>query len=154
MMDWFEEELGIDYPWQKVYRNVPVRDFLYRAMENTPLRFSRILTYKMTAKLLNATTSVQMLMNWHTNGLAIISQLGVEDITGSMRALLPIMRSTFGAKYLERSCMTRFDGVSVGPLCVQLSETTFLLDPLLEVEKEHYDKGSLVLDMYVFCPWR
>ncbi|MGB1247570.1 MAG: M1 family metallopeptidase [Chitinophagales bacterium] len=35
MMDWMEAEFGVDYPWQKIYRNVPVQDFLYGAMENT-----------------------------------------------------------------------------------------------------------------------
>lgn len=35
MMDWMENEFGIDYPWGKIYRNVPVVDFLYGAMENT-----------------------------------------------------------------------------------------------------------------------
>lgn len=35
MMDWMEDEFGISYPWGKIYRNVPVADFLYGAMENT-----------------------------------------------------------------------------------------------------------------------
>lgn len=34
MMDWMEEELGVPYPWE-IYRNVPVEDFIYGAMENT-----------------------------------------------------------------------------------------------------------------------
>jgi aminopeptidase N len=33
-MDWLEEEIGIPYPWG-VYRQVPVADFIYGAMENT-----------------------------------------------------------------------------------------------------------------------
>tara|TARA_B110000483_G_scaffold8548_1_gene10172 strand:+ start:34519 stop:36921 length:2403 start_codon:yes stop_codon:yes gene_type:complete len=35
MMDWMEEEFQVPYPWGKIYRNVPVADFLYGAMENT-----------------------------------------------------------------------------------------------------------------------
>lgn len=35
MMDWFEKEIGVNYPWGKIYRNVPTQDFLYGAMENT-----------------------------------------------------------------------------------------------------------------------
>lgn len=35
MMDWFEKEIMVDYPWGKIYRNVPTQDFLYGAMENT-----------------------------------------------------------------------------------------------------------------------
>ena len=35
MMDWMEKEFGVNYPWGKIYRNVPVVDFLYGAMENT-----------------------------------------------------------------------------------------------------------------------
>lgn len=35
MMDWFEKEIGIDYAWGKIYRNVPTQDFLFGAMENT-----------------------------------------------------------------------------------------------------------------------
>lgn len=35
MMDWFEDEIKVRYPWGKIYRNVPTQDFLYGAMENT-----------------------------------------------------------------------------------------------------------------------
>lgn len=35
MMDWMEKEFNVNYPWGKIYRNVPVADFLYGAMENT-----------------------------------------------------------------------------------------------------------------------
>lgn len=34
MMDWMEEEFGLDYPWH-AYSQVPVQDFMYGAMENT-----------------------------------------------------------------------------------------------------------------------
>lgn len=34
MMDWMEHEYGVPYPW-RIYRNIPVEDFLYGAMENT-----------------------------------------------------------------------------------------------------------------------
>lgn len=34
MMNWFEDELSVPYQW-KTYKNVPVRDFMYGAMENT-----------------------------------------------------------------------------------------------------------------------
>ncbi len=34
MFDFFEREIGVKYPW-KIYRQVPVRDFLYAGMENT-----------------------------------------------------------------------------------------------------------------------
>jgi aminopeptidase N len=34
IFDFFEEEIGVSYPWQ-IYRQVPVRDFLYAGMENT-----------------------------------------------------------------------------------------------------------------------
>ena len=34
MFDFLEEEIGVKYPWE-VYRQVPVRDFLYAGMENT-----------------------------------------------------------------------------------------------------------------------
>ncbi|MES2747856.1 MAG: M1 family metallopeptidase [Bacteroidota bacterium] len=34
IFDYFETEIGVKYPW-KVYRQVPVRDFLYAGMENT-----------------------------------------------------------------------------------------------------------------------
>lgn len=36
MFDFLEEEIGWPYPW-KVYRQVPVREFLYSGMENTSL---------------------------------------------------------------------------------------------------------------------
>ncbi len=36
MFDFLENEIGIPYPW-KVYRQVPVKDFLYSGMENTTL---------------------------------------------------------------------------------------------------------------------
>ena len=36
IFDFFEKEIGIAYPW-RVYKQVPVRDFLYAGMENTSL---------------------------------------------------------------------------------------------------------------------
>ena len=34
LMDFFEKETGVPYPWQN-YKQIPVRDFLYAGMENT-----------------------------------------------------------------------------------------------------------------------
>lgn len=34
IFDFFENEIGVKYPWQ-IYRQVPVKDFLYGGMENT-----------------------------------------------------------------------------------------------------------------------
>ncbi len=34
IFDYLEQEIGMEYPW-KIYRQVPVRDFLYAGMENT-----------------------------------------------------------------------------------------------------------------------
>ncbi|MBC7641960.1 MAG: M1 family metallopeptidase [Flavobacterium sp.] len=34
IFDFFEKEIGVKYPWQ-VYKQIPVRDFLYAGMENT-----------------------------------------------------------------------------------------------------------------------
>ncbi|WP_338409813.1 M1 family metallopeptidase [uncultured Flavobacterium sp.] len=34
IFDFFEHQIGVKYPWQ-IYRQVPVRDFLYAGMENT-----------------------------------------------------------------------------------------------------------------------
>ena len=36
IFDFFEEEIGVSYPWQN-YKVVPVKDFLYAGMENTSL---------------------------------------------------------------------------------------------------------------------
>lgn len=36
MFDFLEEEIGVAYPWQ-IYKQVPVKDFLYSGMENTSL---------------------------------------------------------------------------------------------------------------------
>lgn len=36
MFDFLEKEIGVPFPW-KVYKQVPVRDFLYAGMENTTL---------------------------------------------------------------------------------------------------------------------
>ncbi|EIA07567.1 M1 family metallopeptidase [Flavobacterium frigoris] len=34
MFDFLEDEIGVKYPWQ-IYKQIPVRDFLYAGMENT-----------------------------------------------------------------------------------------------------------------------
>lgn len=34
IFDFFEKEIGVPYPWE-IYRQIPVRDFLYAGMENT-----------------------------------------------------------------------------------------------------------------------
>ncbi|HLU80782.1 MAG TPA: M1 family metallopeptidase, partial [Flavobacteriaceae bacterium] len=36
IFDFLEKEIGVDFPW-KIYKQVPVRDFLYAGMENTTL---------------------------------------------------------------------------------------------------------------------
>lgn len=36
IFDFLEKEIGVPYPWE-IYRQVPVRDFLYSGMENTSL---------------------------------------------------------------------------------------------------------------------
>jgi len=36
MFDFLEEEIGVPYPWE-IYKQVPVKDFLYSGMENTTL---------------------------------------------------------------------------------------------------------------------
>jgi aminopeptidase N len=36
MFDFLEEEIGVPYPWE-IYKQVPVKDFLYSGMENTSL---------------------------------------------------------------------------------------------------------------------
>ncbi|MGB5981495.1 MAG: M1 family metallopeptidase [Nonlabens sp.] len=38
IFDFLVEEIGVEYPWQ-VYRQVPVKDFLYSGMENTTTTF-------------------------------------------------------------------------------------------------------------------
>ncbi|ARN77214.1 peptidase M1 [Nonlabens spongiae] len=38
IFDYLVEEIGVEYPWQ-VYRQVPVKDFLYSGMENTSTTF-------------------------------------------------------------------------------------------------------------------
>lgn len=35
IMDFLEQEIGVPYPWGPVYRQVPVADYIYGAMENT-----------------------------------------------------------------------------------------------------------------------
>ena len=34
ILDFFEKEIGVGYPWE-IYKQIPVRDFLYAGMENT-----------------------------------------------------------------------------------------------------------------------
>ena len=48
MMDWISEETGLNFPWP-TYANVPVQEFLYGAMENTPLRSSQMPCSRMQA---------------------------------------------------------------------------------------------------------
>lgn len=36
IFDFFEDEIGVPYPWE-IYKQVPVKDFLYSGMENTSL---------------------------------------------------------------------------------------------------------------------
>ena len=34
IFDFLEKEIGVKYPWE-IYKQIPVRDFLYAGMENT-----------------------------------------------------------------------------------------------------------------------
>jgi aminopeptidase N len=69
IMDYLEREIGVKYPW-KIYRQVPVRDFLYAGMENTTATiFSR--EYLVDSIGFNDRNYVNVNANLRTSGLVI-----------------------------------------------------------------------------------
>jgi aminopeptidase N len=146
MMDFFEKELGVSYPY-RVYRQAPVIDYMYGAMETTTATvfgdFMQIDPHAYWQRNYINTNAHEMAHQWFGN---YITQLVNKDVW------LTESFGTYYAKLFEKSVF--------GEDCFQNSRNDEL-NQVLNASKTNnysvgssmggvariYQKGSLVLDM-------
>ena len=150
MMDWFEEELGIDYPWQKVYRNVPVRDFLYGAMENTTSTIFTDIYLQDDREALErnyiGTNAHELAHQWFGDYITAWS---------GRHHWLHESFATHYAKHFRREVLGEimYDEIRWGERRTSMraaERNNFPVGSIAGGSARHYDKGSLVLDMMRF----
>ena len=150
MMDWFEAELGIDYPWPKVYRNVPVRDFLYGAMENTTSTIFTDIYLQDDREALErnyiGTNAHELAHQWFGDYITAWS---------GRHHWLHESFATHYAKHFRREVLgeTIYDEIRWGERRTSMraaERDNFPVGSIAGGSARHYDKGSLVLDMMRF----
>ena len=150
MMDWFEEELGISYPWQKVYRNVPVQDFLYGAMENTTSTIFTDIYLQDDREALErnyiGTNAHELAHQWFGDYITAWS---------GRHHWLHESFATHYAKHFRREVLgeVTYDEIRWGERRTSMraaERNNFPVGSIAGGSARHYDKGSLVLDMMRF----
>ena len=150
MMDWFEEELGISYPWQKVYRNVPVQDFLYGAMENTTSTIFTDIYLQDDREALErnyiGTNAHELAHQWFGDYITAWS---------GRHHWLHESFATHYAKHFRREALgeVMYDEIRWGERRTSMraaERNNFPVGSIAGGSARHYDKGSLVLDMMRF----
>jgi len=99
IFDFFEKEIGVPYPW-KIYRQIPVKDFLYAGMETLLPPFLLKILWLIPLVFTTEITSMSMLMNSLINGLVIWLQQNQVNTIGSKKVLLRIMHYWLKKRFL------------------------------------------------------
>lgn len=146
MMDWFEDELGLSYQWD-IYKNVPVQDFMYGAMENTSA------TIFTDYYLQNAKESLER--NYvGTNAHELAHQWFGDYVTewnGSSHWLhesfathysKQFLRSVKGEDFYRWACRNEQNAILSASL-----KNDYPIGYTNSGSSRHYSKGSYVLDM-------
>ena len=146
MMDFFENELGVNYPYA-VYRQAPVIDYMYGAMETTTATvfgdFMLIDPHAFWQRNYINTNAHEMAHQWFGN---CITQLANKDVwlTESFGTYYAKMfdRSVFGEDYYQNSMNDELN------LALAASKTNnYPVGSSMGGTARIYQKGSLVLGM-------
>lgn len=147
MMDWFENEIGVTYAWNKIYRNVPTRDFLFGAMENTSSTiFADYMHQNTRAQLERAYLAV----NAHELAHQWFGDL-ITERSGPHHWLHESFATHYSkhfVKYLKGN--EEFDANRIGELGGSFGagmQNSFPIAHTSSGSSRHYQKGSFVLDM-------
>jgi aminopeptidase N len=147
MMDWFESEIGVKYPWGTIYRNVPTKDFLYGAMENTSSTiFSDYMHQDKRSQLERAYIGV----NAHELAHQWFGDL-ITERSAPHHWLHESFATHYSKKYLQSlRGQADFDWARRGELLASFNAgkaNTLPIAHSASGSPRHYPKGSFVLDM-------
>lgn len=147
MMDWFEQETGVHFPWGKVYRNVPTQDFLYGAMENTT---STIFTDYMHQDTRSALERAYIGVNAHELAHQWFGDF-ITERSGKHHWLHESFATHYSKRFLSHLRGTdEFDWIRKGERDAIFSAGKVNSLPIANSQSgssRHYPKGSFVLDM-------
>ena len=147
MMDWFESEIGVPYAWNKIYRNVPTRDFLFGAMENTSSTiFADYMHQNTRAQLERAYLAV----NAHELAHQWFGDL-ITERSGPHHWLHESFATHYSKHFLKHlKGVEEFDAGRIGELGGSFGAGMQNSLPIAHTSSgssRHYQKGSFVLDM-------
>lgn len=147
MMDWFENEIMVRYPWGKIYRNVPTQDFLYGAMENTS---STIFADYMHQDWRGQQERGYLAVNAHELAHQWFGDL-ITERSGPHHWLHESFASHYSKKFLHYlKGEDMFDWIRKGDLEASFNAGKSNSLPIAHTasgSSRHYPKGSFVLDM-------
>lgn len=147
MMDWFENEIGVNFPWGKVYRNVPTQDFLFGAMENTT---STIFTDYMHQDSRAALERAYIGVNAHELAHQWFGDL-ITERAPKHHWLHESFATHYSKKFLENlRGESEFDWIRKGERDAIFNagkNNSFPVANSQAGSPRHYPKGSFVLDM-------
>ncbi len=147
MMDWFEDEIMVRYPWGKIYRNVPTQDFLYGAMENTS---STIFADYMHQDWRGQQERGYLAVNAHELAHQWFGDL-ITERSGPHHWLHESYATHYSKKFLQYlKGDDMFDWIRKGELEASLGAGRANSLPVAHTasgSSRHYPKGSFVLDM-------
>lgn len=147
MMDWFEQEIGVPYPWNGIYRNVPTKDFLYGAMENTS---STIFTDNMHVDSRAQLERPYLNVNAHE-----LAHQWFGDLITERAGAHHWLHESFATHYSKRFIKwlkgdLEFDASRMGELNAAFAagqNNSLPIGHSGSGSPRHYPKGSFVLDM-------
>jgi aminopeptidase N len=147
MMDWFEKEIMVRYPWGKIYRNVPTQDFLFGAMENTS---STIFADYMHQDWRGQQERGYLAVNAHELAHQWFGDL-ITERSGPHHWLHESFATHYSKKFLHfLKGEDMFDWIRKGDLEASFNAGKSNSLPVAHTaagSSRHYPKGSFVLDM-------
>jgi len=153
MMDFFETEIGVPYPWEQ-YSQVPVQDFLYGAMENTTATifgdFSCVDERSYLDKNYVGTNAHELAHQWFGDLVTAWSPQHhwLQESFATYYSLL-FDKEVFGKEYYDwgrRNAMNAALNASKSDL--------YPVAHSLGGRNRHYPKGAVVLDMLSYLVGR
>ncbi|MCU0328090.1 MAG: M1 family metallopeptidase [Chitinophagales bacterium] len=147
MMDWFESYIGVKYPWGKVYRNVPVQDFLFGAMENT--------TSTIYTDIYHQDTRASMERGYLPTDAHELAHQWFGDLITERNPTHHWLHESFATHYSKHFLkfyqgQAAYHRIKLGELNGTMNAAKYNSLPIAHSKSgsaRHYPKGSFVLDM-------
>lgn len=147
MMNWMEDEIKIPYAWNKFYRNVPVQDFIFGAMENTMATIFTDLYHQNPQSAFErnyvATNAHELAHQWFGDLITAWS--------GTHHWLHESFATHYSKHFMKHQFgQEEFEKIRLEELWSSIEADKGNNFPIAHSEAgspKHYPKGSLVLDM-------